>query len=211
MPSKRKATDDLPASKPGSLKQKLVDFCGRFVTVKESNVLRAVAAVVCGGNKENGLPSYSFAAAARDYNANPETVRQRFNGCLSHRDASTAQMRVSPANERVIKEHMDECAARGIPLGPDDVKEAATIISGQPCSDRWYAGFRQRNPDIVGKIARPLEAPRAQALNRSNVMAFFDMLRTLITQYNILPQDIYNMDEKGVMLGKGGNQYVLVD
>jgi hypothetical protein len=211
MPTKRKAPSDPPSSKSRSLKAKLVDFCGRFVTLKESKVLRAVAAVVWGGFKDNGLPVYPFAAAARDYEANPETVRQRFHGRASHRDASVAQMRVAPVQERVMKEHMDECAARGIPVGPDDMKEAATMISGEVCGDRWYAGFRERNPDIIGVLARPLEAPRAQALNCSNVTAFFNMLRVLIDKYNILPQNIFNMDEKGVVLGQGGNQYALVD
>jgi hypothetical protein len=209
MPSRKKQSDNVQPSP--SLKQKLVSFAGRFIPPKEVNVLRAVAAVVRSGFKSNGKPNLSFRSAAQSYDANYETVRQRFHGRPSHRDAAESQMRVNPAQERIIKEHMDECAVRGIPLGPNGVKEAATIISGQLCGDRWYRGFRERNPDVIGKVAHPLEAPRAQALNRSNVKAFFDMLLLLIQQYHILPHNIYNMDEKGIMLGKGSKPYVLVD
>ncbi|KAG2739241.1 hypothetical protein P692DRAFT_201677417, partial [Suillus brevipes Sb2] len=56
-----------------------------------------------------------------------------------------------------------------------------------------------------------LECCRAKALNRPQVTEYFNILVELITKYNIIPSNIYNMDEKGVQLGIGKRTLVLVD
>lgn len=57
-----------------------------------------------------------------------------------------------------------------------------------------------------------MESSRAQALNRANVTGFFKILEDVLTEYGVPPENIYNMDEKGVQLGIGeGHQRVLVD
>jgi hypothetical protein len=189
----------------------LVEWCGCFVNPSEIPLLQAVTAIEQAGLKGNGKPRLSFRAAAATHGVNHETLRQRYNGRASHSQAALHQMRLTPAQEQIVKEQVIECQARGIPLAPADVMKAATLISKQECGERWYRSFRQRNPDLIGKISKCLEAPRAQALNRANVTKFFDMISDLTTKYNIPPHLIYNMDEKGVQLGKGGNRYVLVD
>jgi hypothetical protein len=191
---------------------KLVEFGGKVVNEVEERVLKAVERVKEHGIKSHGHPKYSFRKAADDFGVSHQTVTARFHGRPSHREAAVALQRLPPAQERVIKKHMDEMALRGTGMTPAEVKELASEISGRDCGDRWLAGFRERNPGIVGRFARPLEAPRAQALNPTNTLAFFAMLRDLIETYNIPWHLIYNMDEKGVMFGKGKTKtYVLVD
>ncbi|TFK66353.1 hypothetical protein BDN72DRAFT_740952, partial [Pluteus cervinus] len=56
-----------------------------------------------------------------------------------------------------------------------------------------------------------LEACRATALNRVVVGEYFNLLQELMEEYSITPNNIYNMDEKGIQLGKGRRQAVLVD
>ena len=50
-----------------------------------------------------------------------------------------------------------------------------------------------------------------KALNQSTVTEFFDLLMEVITKYNIQPENIYNMDEKGIQLGIGTKATVLID
>lgn len=77
-----------------------------------------------------------------------------------------------------------------------------------------------QSPNLFGELIHspqahwtiPLESKRAQALNRANVTSFFDILFNLQHQYDVPPENIYNMDEKGVQLGIGdGQQRVLVN
>ncbi|KAI0308764.1 hypothetical protein OF83DRAFT_1031255, partial [Amylostereum chailletii] len=56
-----------------------------------------------------------------------------------------------------------------------------------------------------------LEECRARCLNRSLVDEYFEILKELIITYNIPPENIYNMDEKGVLLGIGQRIAAFVD
>jgi predicted nucleic acid-binding protein len=61
------------------------------------------------------------------------------------------------------------------------------------------------------KKATPLEKAQARALNQSAIAEFFDVLTEVITKYNIQPENIYNMDKKGIQLGIGTKATVLID
>ncbi|KAJ6504545.1 hypothetical protein DFH09DRAFT_837003, partial [Mycena vulgaris] len=56
-----------------------------------------------------------------------------------------------------------------------------------------------------------LESCRARCLNRALVSEYFDILEEVQLEYNFLPENIYNMDEKGIQMGVGVRQMVLVD
>ncbi|KIJ66195.1 hypothetical protein HYDPIDRAFT_46350, partial [Hydnomerulius pinastri MD-312] len=78
-------------------------------------------------------------------------------------------------------------------------------------STNWARKFRTRHPDLRARWTTSLEACHAQQLNPTLVKEFFKLLSSVIKDYNILPENIYNMDEKGVQLGVGKRTYVLVD
>jgi hypothetical protein len=213
MPTKRKNPDDSPSCTTRSLKEKIVSSVGQFIPQKEVNILTTLAAVVCSGFRPtSGRPYYSYWSAAKDYECNHKTPRQHSGGRSSScQDAALPQRLLTDPEKAVVKEYGDKHARHAMPSTGVDYKEAATIVSGVPCGDCWLHNFHKWTPSLVVKVACPLEAPRTQSLNNTNITAYFNMLCTLITQYNILPQNIYNMDEKGVMLGKGLRQHVLVD
>lgn len=56
-----------------------------------------------------------------------------------------------------------------------------------------------------------LEQCRAQSLNFTAVHEYFEILKDLILKYNIPPENVYNMDEKGILLGIGKLTATLVD
>lgn len=78
-------------------------------------------------------------------------------------------------------------------------------------SEHWARHFRTRHPDLQSHWASGLECCRAKALNHTQVTKYFDILIELIKTYNIIPSNIYNMDENGVQLGNGKHTLVLVD
>ncbi|KAJ3914341.1 hypothetical protein F5877DRAFT_5761, partial [Lentinula edodes] len=56
-----------------------------------------------------------------------------------------------------------------------------------------------------------LEESRACSLTLAAVSTSYDVLADTVAQYEIPPENIYNMDEKGVQLGIGQRTAVLVD
>jgi hypothetical protein len=91
------------------------------------------------------------------------------------------------------------------------VAQAAQAISGQKIGGSWPKQFLRRHPDLKMKKTTGLEKARAKALNQSAVKEFFDMLTSVIKEFSIQPEDIYNMDEKGIQLGIGARISAMID
>jgi len=87
----------------------------------------------------------------------------------------------------------------------------AGAISGKQIGASWPKRFRKRHPDLKMKKTVGLEKARAKALNETTVKEFFDMIVDVIKEYNILPENIYNMDEKGIQLGIGARITAMID
>ena len=100
---------------------------------------------------------------------------------------------------------------RGVPLSMSAVAEYASAIDGSDVSVVWARKFRKRHPGLKASWTTSLESCRARCLNRALISEYFDILEQLITDYDIPPENIYNMDEKGIQLGIGGRTKVLVD
>ena len=45
-----------------------------------------------------------------------------------------------------------------------------------------------------------MEECRAHSLNKTVIAEFFEMLREIIEKFNIPPENIYNMDKKGIQI-----------
>lgn len=98
-----------------------------------------------------------------------------------------------------------------MPMTYRSVAEAAGEISGKPVGEVWPKRFCKRHLDLKMKKTTGLEKAHAKALNRFAVDEFFDMLADVIKEYDILPENLYNMDEKGIQLGIGARITAMVD
>lgn len=68
------------------------------------------------------------------------------------------------------------------------------------------ARFIHRNKrDLVAKWVRSLDRTRSKANSSDYYKLYFNLLHQKMKQYNILPSNSYNMDEKGFAIGILGN------
>jgi hypothetical protein len=178
----------------------------------EQTLQAALTAVLAAGINEKGLPNYSLRSAALDYKVSRTTLTARYNGRQTRLEAHAKEQKLTPSQENVLKEWIKALGRRGLPMSLHLVAEQASVIlGGDPLSEHWARHFRTRHPDLQSRWASGLECCRAKALNRPQVTEYFNILIELITKYNIIPSNIYNMDEKGVQLGIGKRTLVLVD
>jgi hypothetical protein len=77
--------------------------------------------------------------------------------------------------------------------------------------ENWVRRFRTRHPDLRAKWTTGQEKCRAGAFNQITVMDFYDEYDKLVNEYNIKPENIYNVDEKGCQLGIGAKIKALID
>ena len=94
-------------------------------------------------------------------------------------------------------------AKRGIPMTPGMVRDHVSSIIGGPVGESWVEWFKKRHPDLKVKWTASLEKCRAECLNPTLVNEFYDLLEEVIKQYNVMQENVYNMDEKEIQLGVG--------
>ena len=128
----------------------------------------------------------------------------QFNGHKTWKEAHEHRKTLTFAQERALVELVKEMGHCGIPLHASTVAHHALAISGTPVSEHWVHQFCSCHPDLKAKWTTGLEKCHAQFLNPAAVSSFHDVLESLLDEYKITEENIYNMDEKGVQLGIGG-------
>ena len=82
------------------------------------------------------------------------------------------------------------------------IQNFASEIAKERVSEAWVTRFINRNHDhLVSKWATGMDATRHKADSREKYEAYFELLHAKITQYGLEAHNIYNMDEKGFMIG----------
>jgi hypothetical protein len=86
---------------------------------------------------------------------------------------------------------------------------ACKIIVSKTLGNHWVDRFIRRHPEISSCIGVPLESTRAVNSTHEIVAAHFQRVQSQIRKFNILTEDIWNMDETGLTMGLCANGYVV--
>ena|SRR5450432_2549436 len=65
----------------------------------------------------------------------------------------------------------------------------------------WQDHFLSRFPDLKTKYISGLDKNRFSAQDPIIISAWFDLFSHIKNEFNVHPSDIYNIDEKGFMVG----------
>ena len=65
----------------------------------------------------------------------------------------------------------------------------------------WYKRFLSRHPALSAMYSRSLDNSRALNNDPKIIRHYFQILKEAIGEFKIKPENIYNMDEKGFLLG----------
>ncbi|KDQ05531.1 hypothetical protein BOTBODRAFT_168457, partial [Botryobasidium botryosum FD-172 SS1] len=93
-----------------------------------------------------------------------------------------------------------------IPLSRETVRAKAAKIRGDGTvpSNSWFKRYVRRNSDtLVFKKPSGLDPKRAKGFNRPTVEAHLAEFETMLREFEIPWENVYNMDEKGIQLGGG--------
>ena len=114
------------------------------------------------------------------------------------------------ANTEELLDHIKLLESRGFGLTPIDVRKLAFQLAekngvehrfnsqSQAAGWDWLPGFRRRNPGISLRKPEGISFARASGFNKERVSSFFKIYGSLLSEMNITPNRIYNLDESAL-------------
>ena len=141
------------------------------------------------------------------------TLRDRLNGSTTKAASKEAFQRLSNQQENHLCNWVLAQGALGLPPTHQQLKEFATRIlvasdDLRPLGKRWIDGFLSRNPAIQTMRGKPIDSVRINGATTKIIKDFFCLLEVPLIKA-IPPGNRYNMDETGILEGRGSNGLVL--
>jgi hypothetical protein len=145
----------------------------------------------------------NISAIARNHKVDPSTLNRRWRGITSSReDGYDAQRFLTPGENLALLEHIHNLTECGLPPTCSMVHNIATEIKGRAPGKNWVSRWLNQNTSSLGsRYLQALDIERKRADSVQYYRAYFGMMERKIKQYNVLPENVYNMDEKGFLIG----------
>jgi len=162
----------------------------------------------------------SFRTLALLFNVPCSALADRARGGLSRKESHVHQQRLTPAMEKAPQDWCKQLDDWGFPPRMDLLLAMAKALAQQRADEeedptlaglgkRWVGNFLKRHPELAAKYGTQLDRQRAYASHLPTLRDYFRKLERLVRKYNLKPEDIFNMDEKGFIIGRSSRAKVV--
>jgi DDE superfamily endonuclease/Tc5 transposase DNA-binding domain len=152
----------------------------------------------------NSLKLPTSTELAQELQVHRTTISRRVKGkSTSRQDYIEKCQLLSYEQEQQLVKYIDTLTKRSLPPNHRNVRVFAKAICGSWPGENWVPRFIQRyQSEIASAYLVGFDMDRKKADNWWLINHYFELLSTKMTQYKYKPENVYNMDEKGFMLGK---------
>lgn len=158
----------------------------------------------------------SYAARAKQTGVAASTLWRRDRGRASQQDKAVKQQYLTPCEEKALVAYVLRSAQNGYPLPVKALRALAMVIKRQrssvfcgtlahedvrPPHVNWPQAFYKRHPELRARRVKPLDWARHDRHIHDKVVEWFDVVGQELRREDVHPENVYNMDETGVLLG----------
>jgi hypothetical protein len=145
-----------------------------------------------------------IAATARSHGVVRSTLWRRWKGIATTRGQAGEDKRLlNDQQEQQLLSHMRDLCDRCLPPTPAIVSEIASQLGGKAPGHNWCSRFVERHGDeLDSRFLNSLDLERHHADSVTSFERYFSISGDKVKEYGILPENTYNMDEKGFLLGR---------
>ena len=157
-------------------------------------------------------------------NLPPTTRWYRRHGRPSRKDKAAKQQYLCPQEEKALAEYVLRMANASNPLPVKSLRTLAQTIRRQRCSPfqistadnvpppgkNWPQGFYKRHPQLKARRTKAIDRNRHEQHIYDKVSEWFTTVEKVLSDPAIFRENVYNMDETGVLLSVLGSLKVLV-
>ena len=151
-------------------------------------------------------PQYPYTKYALKWGVERSTLSRRHRGVTGTRAAKYEQHRnLTTTQQQELVQYITKLSKQGLPPTKEMVQNFGTAIAGKPVSESWVGRFiNANNIHLICQWAAPMDRSRHNADSGLQYKRYYDELYHKISHYNIEERLIWNMDEKGFMIGRMG-------
>ena len=149
-------------------------------------------------------PSMNIATAARKHKVSRGALSRRSHGkATTMKQCVEARRALTPQQETKLIDYIRIQSELCLPPTPAMVAKIASEMAGSTVSASWSSRFVARNKAILdSQYLNTLDLARHKADTRDSYERYFAVLGEKLEEYAITADNIYNMDEKGFMIGQ---------
>ena len=147
------------------------------------------------------------------------TLHHRAQGRRSLEEKARSQQYLTPCEERAFVKFLLQRSDFGQPIQIKLIPALAfSLIQQRPLADRpqkppgrnWAKALERRHAVLQARRVRPLDWNRHEKNIYNKVMDWFEVIGRVLQDPAIVAENVYNMDETGVMLSMPGSIKVLI-
>lgn len=168
---------------------------------REKHILKAIKLYESSQNSPTKKP-ISMRLAAKSCGIPYPTLQNRLAGRKAKSIAHIHQQKLSDVEEKALIRWIEKLESLGFPPRIHHVREAARRLSGSDIIGKnWITRFLDRHPELYLRLTVTIDVKRSQQSNSIVIRDHFNKLNKVVTTFNITEERMYNMDEKGFIMG----------
>ncbi len=165
-----------------------------------------------------GVPR-SYRALADHGKVPHSTLHHRARGRPSIEDKGRGQQYLKPYEEEVIVKYLLQMSNLGYPIRMKFIPSLAySVTRHRPTIERplkapgrnWAKVLEKRHPILLARRVKALDWNRHEKNTYGKITHWFKVIKDVLQDPIVLAENVYNMDETGVMLSMPGSVKVLV-
>ncbi|KAL3712911.1 hypothetical protein TMatcc_001613 [Talaromyces marneffei ATCC 18224] len=146
----------------------------------------------------------NISLVTRTYGVSQSGLYKRFHGVTGSKEEQYDKQRIlTTTQSRALIKWINQLTERGLPPTNSMLANFAREISGKEPGKNWASRWLKAHSDkVISRYSTGLDSDRKKADSAYKYALYFELIGRKIWQYNLGPEQIYNMDEKGFMLGE---------
>ncbi|KAF4287008.1 hypothetical protein CNMCM8689_001357 [Aspergillus fumigatus] len=147
--------------------------------------------------------SINYTFFANKYGVSRSTLSRRHRGVQRSRDHQYEEQRIlTNQQDKELIKYINKLTERGLFASHEMLRNFAKELTGKKPGKHWPGRFLKRHQDdLISTYTTAIDAARKQADSAYKYTLYFELLSRKLQEYELRPEDIYNMDEKGFMIG----------
>lgn len=159
----------------------------------------------------------TWAALSERGNVPLTTLYYRAHGRPSIKEKAQGQQYLTAEEEKALLAFLLLMSNLGHPVRIKYIPSLAFSLArqrsttiGKPPGKNWARGFEKRHPELKARKVRSIDWKRHENNTYDKIIYWFEVIGRILQDPAILPENVYNWDETGVMLSMLGSVKVLI-